>query len=150
MIKYKENYMVSKSGDVYKITKNGLKIKKKSDCNGYDVTNINKKPEYIHLIVAKCFIGEAKGRVIDHINMNKKDNRVCNLEYVTQLENVRRATDKLGYNSGAKAQEIKVLYDGCIFDSYAKLASFLGVHKTNVGKAVKYGYKLKGKKVKKC
>ena len=144
---YKEKYMVSKNGDIYKITKNGLKIKSKSNRNGYEATSINRKPEYVHLIVAKCFLGEPNGRVVDHLNMDRKDNRLENLEYVTQKENVRRATEKIGYNSGAKAQEIKVIYEGRVFDSYAKLALHLGVHKTCVRQAVKYGYKLKCEEV---
>lgn len=43
MKRYKEKYMVSKNGDIYKITKNGLKIKSKSNSNGYEVTSINHK-----------------------------------------------------------------------------------------------------------
>lgn len=95
MKRYKEKYMVSKNGDIYKITKNGLKIKSKSNSNGYEVTSINHKLEHVHSIVAKCFLGEPNGRVVDHLNMDRKDNRLENLEYVTQKENVRRATEKM-------------------------------------------------------
>ena len=143
---YKEKYMVSKNGDIYKITKNGLKIKSKSNSMGYEATSINCKPEYVHLIVAKCFLGEPNGRVVDHLNMDKKDNRLENLEYVTQKENVRRAIDKIG-NIGSKSREIKVIYEGCVFDSYIKLALHLGVSEACVRRAVKKGYKLKGKEV---
>ena len=40
-----------------------------------------------------------------------------------------------------------MIYEGRVFDSYAKLALHLGVRKTCVRQAVKYGYKLKGKEV---
>lgn len=143
---YKEKYMVSKKGDIYKITKNGLKIKSKSNSRGYEATSINCKPEYVHLIVAKCFLGEPNGRVVDHLNMDKKDNRLENLEYVTQKENVRRAIEKIG-NIGSKSREIKVIYEGRVFDSYTKLALHLGVSEACVRRAVKKGYKLKGKEV---
>lgn len=143
---YKEKYMVSKNGDIYKITKNGLKIKSKSNSRGYKATSINCKPEYVHLIVAKCFLGEPNGRVVDHLNMDKKDNRLENLEYVTQKENVRRAIEKIG-NIGSKSREIKVIYEGRVFDSYTKLALHLGVSEACVRRAVKKGYKLKGKEV---
>ena len=143
---YKEKYMVSKNGDIYKITKNGLKIKSKSNSNGYESTSINHKPEYVHLIVAKCFLGEPNGRVVDHLNMDRKDNRLENLEYVTQKENVRRAIEKIG-NIGSKSREIKVIYEGRVFDSYTKLALHLGVSEACVRRAVKKGYKLKGKEV---
>ena len=145
---YKEKYMVSKNGDIYKITKNGLKIKSKSNSRGYEATSINCKPEYVHLIVAKCFLGEPNGRVVDHLNMDKKDNRLENLEYVTQKENVRRAIEKIG-NIGSKSREIKVIYEGRVFDSYTKLALHLGVSEACVRRAVKKGYKLKSKEVKK-
>lgn len=143
---YKEKYMVSKNGDIYKITKNGLKIKSKSNSRGYEATSINCKPEYVHLIVAKCFLGEPNGRVVDHLNMDKKDNRLENLEYVTQKENVRRAIEKIG-NIGSKSREIKVIYEGRVFDSYTKLALHLGVSEACVRRAVKKGYKLKGEEV---
>ena len=143
---YKEKYMVSKNGDIYKITKNGLKIKSKSNSRGYEATSINCKPEYVHLIVAKCFLGEPNGRVVDHLNMDKKDNRLENLEYVTQKENVRRAIEKIG-NIGSKSREIKVIYEGRVFDSYTKLALHLGVSEACVRRAVTKGYKLKGKEV---
>ena len=143
---YKEKYMVSKNGDIYKITKNGLKIKSKSNSRGYEATSINCKPEYVHLIVAKCSLGEPNGRVVDHLNMDKKDNRLENLEYVTQKENVRRAIEKIG-NIGSKSREIKVIYEGRVFDSYTKLALHLGVSEACVRRAVKKGYKLKGKEV---
>ena len=143
---YKEKYMVSKNGDIYKITKNGLKIKSKSNSRGYEATSINCKPEYVHLIVAKCFLGEPNGRVVDHLNMDKKDNRLENLEYVTQKENVRRAIEKIG-NIGSNSREIKVIYEGRVFDSYTKLALHLGVSEACVRRAVKKGYKLKGKEV---
>jgi hypothetical protein len=46
---------------------------------------------FIHQLVMLSFVGESNGKVIDHINMNTKDNRLCNLEYVTQKENMVRA-----------------------------------------------------------
>jgi len=78
--------------------------------------------------------------------MDKKDNRLENLEYVTQKENVRRAIEKIG-NIGSKSREIKVIYEGRVFDSYTKLALHLGVSEACVRRAVKKGYKLKGKEV---
>lgn len=42
----------------------------------------------IHRAVAYAFVGpRPEGIVIDHINMNKQDNRAINLRYVTPLEN---------------------------------------------------------------
>ena len=48
----------------------------------------------IHHIVAKLFIGERpENQVIDHIDRNKLNNRVENLRYCSQLDNMKN-TDK--------------------------------------------------------
>lgn len=46
----------------------------------------------IHRLVALAFIGERPdGHYINHKNLNRLDNRVDNLEYVTPQENTRHA-----------------------------------------------------------
>jgi hypothetical protein len=46
----------------------------------------------VHSLVALCFIGDRIGNmVINHIDMDKRNNKADNLEYTTQLENLRHA-----------------------------------------------------------
>ena len=46
------------------------------------------KKYYIHRFVWECFHRLIPdGKVIDHINNNKEDNRLCNLQLITQVRN---------------------------------------------------------------
>lgn len=56
------------------------------------INNI-RRTELVHIIVAKVFIGERPpGLVVNHKDLDKKNNRVCNLEYITVAENNRVKT----------------------------------------------------------
>lgn len=46
----------------------------------------------LHILVAKAFLpNPEKKRTINHINCNKADNRLCNLEWATDSENIKHA-----------------------------------------------------------
>lgn len=45
----------------------------------------------VHRLVARAFLGEANGRDVNHINGNKHDDRLQNLEYLSRGENHRHA-----------------------------------------------------------
>jgi hypothetical protein len=45
---------------------------------------------YVHKLVADAFLGPGPGLVVDHVNGDKLDNRLTNLEWVTRATNGRR------------------------------------------------------------
>jgi hypothetical protein len=50
---------------------------------------------YVHRLVAEAFIGPCpEGHEVNHLNGNKQDNRVENLEYTTRQGNVIHARDQ--------------------------------------------------------
>jgi hypothetical protein len=63
---------------------------------GYRTLKTSKGDFYVHRLVAKYFIGAPEsGMQVNHINGNKSDNRLENLEWCTPSENIRHAV-KLG------------------------------------------------------
>ena len=73
------------------------KDKKGSDNKGYLHTGINGKLVFVHTIIALCYLGKKpEGKQIDHINSIRNDNRVENLQYITQSENCLKKTTKNG------------------------------------------------------
>lgn len=54
--------------------------------------NGRKPNHYVHRLVAEAFIGPiAKGMTVNHINGNKLDNRLVNLEVVSHKSNIEHA-----------------------------------------------------------
>lgn len=95
-------YFVSDLGRVKSATRvvsigsNKREIKEKilspiKGSGGYMSVNITypKRRQYlIHRLVAETFIGIPEGMVVNHIDLNKSNNALANLEVVTQKQNI--------------------------------------------------------------
>lgn len=110
------NILVSNLGNVK--NKNGklLSKRQKTDpLNPYYYIRVNYTEngkrkiwqQYIHILVAKCFIDNPENKPeVNHIDTNKLNNRVDNLEWNTRLENMAHAAshglmgDKCGEKNG--------------------------------------------------
>lgn len=84
----------------------------------YDGSHPNSKKLYVHVLVAAAHIGpKPAGKEVNHIDRDKSNNRVDNLEYKTHLENMNhsyrdrvlaiRAVAKVGIEA---AEEIRTRY----------------------------------------
>ena len=61
------------------------------------------KVYYVHRFVWECYNGNIpEGKVIDHINNNKEDNRLCNLQLLTQQQNCKKSAINRDYTFVAK------------------------------------------------
>ena len=95
---YNNKYCITTSGEVYKITEDGWKKMKARLISGYyalgletpDSTKEHRKQKIhkIHRLVAEYFIPNPDNKpCVNHINGDKTDNRIENLEWCTVQEN---------------------------------------------------------------
>lgn len=73
----------------------------------------------VHQAVAQAFIGpKPKGMVVDHIDNNSKNNKVCNLQYITPRENLSKDRSGSSIYTGVAWEErrkkwcAKIRFDG--------------------------------------
>ena len=56
------------------------------------------KTYFIHRFVWECFNGDIPvGKVIDHMNDDKEDNRLCNLQLMTKQQNCKKSAKNRDY-----------------------------------------------------
>ena len=88
-----ENYEVSNYGKV----RNVLSKKERKQHNngkGYLKVNLNGKSLYVHRIVAIAFLSNPElKRTVNHIDCDKSNNNLKNLEWATHKENISHAWD---------------------------------------------------------
>ena len=128
-----DNYSVSENGD---IRNDGTGKLKSARLNryGYPVVDLysngERRSERIHRLVAEAFVPNPDGKKqVNHINGDKTNNRLDNLEWVTPSENMRHAVDNGLYtphksmlgrrnpNAGRPGRRIRIIETGEEFDS---------------------------------
>ena len=93
---YEGKYEVSDMGNI-RIAKSHIPIKLQASWAGYIRVSLwkngNQKKYSVHRLVAEAFIPNPKGKPqVNHIDENKANNNVSNLQWVTNLENMRHGT----------------------------------------------------------
>ena len=142
------NYSITTEGKLYnEKTKNWLKgqISK----NGYLTYNISiegiKKRLYAHRMVAETYIPFIEGKTeVNHIDGNKLNNSVENLEWVNSKENLKHAVengliDAIGNIKNFNGYKINQIKDGRIintFDSISKASKITGVCRSGIEKVI--------------
>ena len=127
-----DNLIVLENGKIYIETKNKCKLTGLTKTKtGYLRVSVKGKDMYVHRLVMLAFYGKSD-LTVDHIDGNKENNNLNNLEYVTQTENAKRFHDK------------KVLWNNREFRNFSDLAKYVGVRQSSVSRIYNKGYKLKG------
>lgn len=139
-----DSYSVSNTGKVKNnITKQALKPK--IDRYGYEVVSLSRgsKPKLwrtIHRLVAKAFIpNDDNKNQVNHIDGNKRNNHVMNLEWSTPKENINHSYDSgLNCNLNRVTLLDKTTGERKEFRSVKQLGKFLGMHSSNLISMIKH------------
>lgn len=119
---YEGLYEVDSSGKVFSIIADAHRriqeLKQYSNGNGYMKVNLYDlegrcRKKYVHRLVAEAFIPNPETKPnVNHIDCDVKNNRIENLEWCTQSENVRYQLTK-----GRHSRAIQVIINGKHYDS---------------------------------
>jgi len=139
VVGYEDKYLVSINGEIKSIARNKI-LTPKNNWDGYKRIQLYRKNKCIfvsiHRLVAEAFLGTPQeGMVVNHINGIKGDNRLINLEWVTQKDNIRHA-----HETGlSKTKKIVHQYDMNnkyieTFDSVSKASKITGVDTSSISR----------------
>lgn len=86
---FEDKYQATTDGRIYSLKTNKF-LKPGDDTYGYNIVSLDKKSHKVHRLVASTFlVNDGEKTLVDHINQNRKDNRVENLRYVDSSQNQR-------------------------------------------------------------
>lgn len=152
-IKDYENYLITKQGEVIN-SKTGHTLKPSLGANGYYRVNLCKngkaKMVYIHRLVAETFIPNPNNyNEVNHIDENKANNAIENLEWVNHKANINHATciqRRASTNTARYGRPVLCVETGQIYASTTAIQNELGYSKgtiwlaCNGGLKTAYGY----------
>lgn len=117
-------------------------IMKYGICKGYCLVNLYKdgkgKTFKVHRLVVTSFIGPIpRGMVVNHINENKLDNRLSNLEICTQKKNMNHGSCKARISESLKGRKLSEEHKRKISESNKgkKIGPFSEEHKRKLSEA---------------
>ena len=122
-------YLISENGEVFSEYKN-IFLKSSTTQHGYSSVTLSvngkKIRKYIHRLVAEYYLGfqEKGGRVINHIDGNKQNNNISNLEIISSSENLLHA-----YKMGLKEKnnkKTKKFFENLENEQWKEISNFDG------------------------
>ena len=134
-----DNYEVSSKGRV-RNSKTGRILKTQINDRGYEHLSLRKDKKQVeqrvHRLVAETFYyGDHDDLDVNHIDGNKRNNFIGNLEFCTRQENIRHAFDN-GLKKPSRMKSIKVIETGEIFDSIRECGRALGCNQSDICKCL--------------
>jgi hypothetical protein len=124
------------------------KILRNKNVKGYSCVILNSVNKRVCRLVAIAFIPNPENKPeVNHINCNKMDDNVSNLEWVTKSENARHAKANGLLDSAHKAFgerlsiKVKCLRTGIVYNSIKEFSLVRKIHPSNITRALNGTFK---------
>lgn len=134
-------YLISNCGNILSFKRRNPYIMEKThNSDGYVIARLYKNRRayqiFMHILVATAFIGPkpADGYEVDHINGIRDDNRVENLQWLTQQQNSEKAN----------AKKVLCVETGDIYDSSVRASRAISKSDRAVASAICTGTRAGG------
>lgn len=132
------NYYVTENSDVVN-AKSGRHLTPSPDRSGYMTVHLYRDghsyPKRVHRLVAETFLEPPTEEAwqVNHINGDKTDNRLCNLEFTTPSENMYHSyANGLNHWEGYNERPVRVVETGAVYKSQAECARAIGGSQPNI------------------
>ena len=131
---YEGLYAITSCGKVWSYRRKKF-LKPSPDKDGYLVVNLRKdkktKQFLIHRLVAEAYIPNPNNYgTVDHIDFDRSNNCVNNLQWMSRSENCRKKRD--GSIGGPKP--VRCIELNTIYPSASEAARSLNLHRSSIGK----------------
>lgn len=138
-IKDFDNYQASNYGRI-RNARTGRILKTTINQNGYECVTLRKNNmQYVrrvHRLVADAFYdGDHSDLDVNHIDGNKLNNNLSNLEFCTRAENIQHAF-RTGLKKPSRQIKIRIVETGEVFDSIRECARHIGGNQAQIGRVL--------------
>ena len=129
------NYEVSSEGRI-RNSKTGKILKTQVNEQGYETVSVNRKTKRVHKLVADTFIeGDHDGLDVSHVDRNRLNNRVNNLEYRKRSDIIKQTYEE-GREQLHRMKAVRCVETGEEYRSIKECSEAIGISRNSISRCV--------------